>query len=82
MRTLLLLYVVTAKQSLPPKVPSFFTMYRDEVTCVENVRNYMALNGKTNLLFNAICVDPRNPNLVTLLKDVPELTEISPYLHH
>lgn len=73
MVTVLLVYMMTATQHVPPKYPAFFTVYRTQGECTRSAEKYMKVNGHENILINAKCVDARDPALVPYLHDVPEL---------
>lgn len=75
MVTVLLLYVMTATQHVPPTHPAFFTVYRTAENCAINAERYVAMNKNANILINAKCVDAREPSLVKYLHDVPELED-------
>lgn len=75
MNTVLLVYILMANEHHVPDHPKFFTMYRTEEACERNAKKYMELNGKGDVLVNAICADSSNPVLVPYLHDVPEVGE-------
>lgn len=75
MVTVLLVYVMTATQHIPPNYPTFFTVYRTAEGCAINAERYVAMNKDANILINAKCVDAREPSLIKYLHDVPELED-------
>lgn len=76
MVTVLLVYMLAANEHLPPRVPKFFAVYRDESSCKMAAKKYISLNGQANILINAKCVDAKNPALVPMLHDVTELEAV------
>lgn len=74
--TVLLVYMMTATQHVPPQYPAFFTVYPTKKTCEDNAERYMKVSGHENILINAKCVDAREPALVPYLHDVPELAAL------
>ena len=74
--TVLLIFVMTASDHQPPDYPKYFSVYRTQAACMDAAEQYMALNGKANILIKARCVDARNPNLVPYLRNVQELDAI------
>lgn len=76
MNTVLLVYFLMATDHMVPDHPKFFTMYRTEAACTRNAKKYMELNGKGDVLVNAICANSSNPNLVPYLHDVDEVEAI------
>ena len=76
MVTVLLIYMLAANEHQPPKVPKFFAVYRNEITCKSAAQRYMALSGHAGVLINARCEDAKNPVLVPMLHDVTELQAI------